>query len=469
MENPSEKINGQCEVIISDDEMEAWITLSAPKNGGDSITVDKVNYELEKNDVTTGINELAVEQAVLLMQWNRQILIATGTAPEQGRDGFIQYNIPISEDILKPLETEDGKVDFRNLNLIHNVKAGDLLAERFPAVEGKDGWTVKGRVLHPTPVKNPTLIGGRDTTVEPPGVKLFAAKDGHATYVDGKLTVLSVYTVKHDINFAVGNIDFIGNVQIYGDVKAGFSVKAGGDVEIFGMVEAADITANGNILIKNGVFGGGNCNLSAGGNILARYVENAIIKAGKDVVVNDSISRSQVKAGGKIKISSTNGDILGGHLEAVDEISAGVFGSELSVPTLLELGVEPQFRADYSELIEKYREKKKILTTLEGQIIEYKNYRESKKEVSESFQRTTRERLRKYAQLRNEIVDLEAKILEFENELTRVNRGIVKATQRVYPGVVVSIVKTTFLVEEELKRVMFIYDKGVVTPVPLRG
>jgi uncharacterized protein (DUF342 family) len=113
--------------------------------------------------------------------------------------------------------------------------------------------------------------------------------------------------VKNDVDFSVGNIDFVGNVQIKGDVKSGFSVRAGGDIEVFGMVEAADVFADGNILIKNGIFGGGKCHLAAGGNILARYVENATLRAHKDVIVNDSIARSNVKAGGKIKINNYAG------------------------------------------------------------------------------------------------------------------------------------------------------------------
>ncbi|MBA4376175.1 MAG: hypothetical protein C0401_08400 [Anaerolinea sp.] len=463
------KVDGKCQVTISDDRMNTWITLSSPKNGGAPVTMDQVTHELYASGVIANINQLAVEESVLLSLWDKPHLVAIGAPCDEGRDGYVNYHFPLPDEVLKPLETENGKVDFHNLNLIHNVKTGDLLAERFPAIEGKDGWTVTGKVIHPAPVKNPALVGGRDTILEPPGTRLFAAKDGHATFVDGRPSVISVYSVKHDVNFAVGNIDFVGNVQIFGDVKSGFIVKAGGDVEVFGMVESAEVHAGGNILIKNGVFGAGKCTMTAGGNILARYVENANLKAGKDVVVIDSISRSQVRAGGKIKVSGISGDIVGGHLEALEEITAGVFGSEIHVPTVLELGIEPRFRSEYVELMGKFKEKKKSLLALETYIIEYKGYRENKKAVSESYKQTMRGRLRQYSQLRGEIEIIEQKLLEYEVELARLNHGTVKATQKVYPGVTVSIVKTKYFVEEEMTRVMFLYDKGVVTPAPLRG
>jgi uncharacterized protein len=469
MEFSTDPIDGTCTVTISEDGMSAWITLSSPKNGGAEVTLDKVTKALEENGVTVNINQMVVEQTVYLKLWDHPHLVATGDAAEEGKDGFIEYYFPTTVDLMPVAESEDGKVDFRNLNLIHNVKKGELLAERFPAEEGKTGQTVTGKVIYPPKVNNPALVAGRDTVFDSSGVRLIAAKDGHACMAENKPSIISLYSVQHDVNFSVGNIDFVGNVQIKGDVKSGFSIRSGGDVEIFGMVEAAQVYAEGNILIKNGIFGAGKCHMYAGGNILAKYVENATLKALKDVIVNDSITRSHIKAGGKIKVNNYSGDILGGHLEALEEITAGVFGSDLQVPTELELGIEPKFRAEYVELLGKYDEKKKVLQSLEGYINEYKNYRENKKDISESYRRTMSERLRSYSQTRNEILELEEKLKVFEEELSKLDHGTVKATQKVYPGVTVTIVKTNYVVESELGRTMFIFEKGEVKPVPLRG
>ena len=469
MEESSNPINGTCEITISDDEMSAYVTLTAPVNDGKAVTLEQVNQALEDNRVTVNINQLAVEQTVYLKLWDHPQLVATGTPPEEGRDGYVEYYFPTAEELIPTVETVDGKVDFRNLNLIHNVKKGDLLAERFPAVEGKSGLTVTGKVILPAKVNNPILLGGRDTSLEESGVRLVAAKDGHACLMEGKPTVISVFSVKRDVDFSTGNIDFVGNVQIPGDVKSGFSVRAGGNVEVFGMVESADVFAEGNILIKNGIFGAGKCHMAAGGNILAKYVENATLKAGKDVIVNDSISRSNIKAGGKIKVNNYSGDIVGGHLEALEEITAGAFGSELHIPTELELGIEPKFRAEYAELLTKYTEKKKGLQVLEGYILEYKSFKENKKNISESYQQTMRQRLRNYSQQSNELKTLEEKLLVFEEELSKLDHGVVKATQKVYPGVKITIVKTNYDVDTEMGRTMFIFDKGEVKPVSLRA
>lgn len=469
MDESLDNIDGTCQITISEDGMSAWVTLNSPQNEGKAITLEEVNKALADQGVVVNINQLAVEQMVYLKLWDHPHLVAIGSEPEVGRDGYIEYYFPTTQELIPKVTSNDGKVDFRSLNLINNVKKGDLLAERFPAEEGKSGQTVTGKVILPPKPNNPVLLGGKDTSLDASGVRLVAARDGHVSLVDGKPTVISLYSVQHDLDYSVGNIDFVGNVQVTGDVKAGFSIRAGGDVEIFGMVEAADIFAGGNILIKNGIFGAGKCHLAASGNILARFVENASLRAGKDVIVNDSITRSQIKAGGKIKINNYTGDILGGHLEALEEITAGVFGSELHVPTELELGVEPKFRAEYVELLNKYNEKKKTRQVLEGYIIEYKNFRENKKQVSESYKHTIRQRLRSYSELTNELTELEEKLKVFEEELAKLDHGSVKASQKVYPGVTVTIVKTSFVVESEIGRTMFIYDKGEVKPVPLRA
>jgi len=469
MDISTDPIDGTCEVTISEDGMSAWITLSSPKNGGAAVTLEQVNKALEEKEVTVNINQMVVEQTVYLKLWDHPHLVASGDPAEDGKDGYIEYFFPITDEVIPTVETEDGKVDFRNLNLIHNFKKGDLLAERFPAEEGKSGQTVTGKVVLPPKVNNPPLLGGKDTELDSSGVRLLAAKDGHASMMDGKPGIVSVYTVQHDVNFSVGNIDFVGNVQIKGDVKSGFSIRAGGDVEIAGMVESAQVYAEGNILIKNGIFGAGKCHLYAGGNILAKYVENATLKSLKDVIVNDSITRSNIKAGGKIKVNNYSGDVVGGHLEALEEITAGVFGSDLHIPTELELGIEPKFREEYVQLLHKYNEKKKTLQSLEGYINEYKSYRENKKQISESYRRTMSERLRNYSQMRNEILALEGKLQVFEEELAKLNHGTVRATKKVYPGVTVTIVKTNYAVESDMGQTMFIYDKGEVKPVPLRG
>jgi len=126
----------------------------------------------------------------------------------------------------------------------------------------------------------------------------------------------------------------------------------------------------------------------------------------------------------------------------------------LHVPTELELGIEPKFRQEYVELLGKFGEKKKSLLALEGYINEYKNYRENKKDISESYRRTMNERLRSYSGIRNEILAFEEKLQVFEDELAKLEHGTVKATQKVYPGVKVTIVKNTFEVETDLGRTM---------------
>jgi uncharacterized protein len=463
-----EKVDGSAVVSVSADELEAWLTLSSPKGGGEPVQIGQVLKALSAAGVREGIDRPALEAALERGLWGRQILAAKGTPGEPSQDGRIDYHFPLPDEKLKPVETEDGRVDFRNLNLIHNVKRGDVLAVRTPAVPGKAGLTVTGHALLPKPVRDSKLVGGQNTLVDPTGCHLLATANGHVNLTDGKVVVLAIFVVEHDVDFSIGNVDFVGNVLVNGDVKSGFVVKAGGDIEIRGLIESAQVTAGGNLLVKNGILGTGHCQIRAKGNIVARYVEGADLEAGGNVIVQDSIIRSQVKANGAIKVEGRQGEIIGGHLQALDEITARVIGSDFSIPTILELGIAPTLRKDYNLAVGQLHEKQRALTSLEGFIREYQSHVEKGREVSEAWKRAIAQRLVEYEKVRSEVETLTATVETFEAELVRVQQGQVKAYANVYPGVTITLGRSTLTVQDLISRSMFKLEDGQIKTHPIR-
>ena len=464
----TEKVDGSAVVSVSADGLEAWVMLSGPTGGGDPLEIGQVLRALSGAGVREGIDRPALESAIERGLLGRQILAAKGTPGEAGRDGHIEYRFSMPDEKLKPVETEDGHVDFRSLNLVHNVRKGEVLAVRTPAVPGKAELTVTGQAILLRPVRDQKLAGGRNTLLDPTGCQLLAAADGHVTLTDGKVVVLAVFVVEHDVDFSVGNVDFVGSVLVRGDVKSGFSVKAGGDIEIGGVIEAAHIVSGGNILVKNGVIGSGHCHIQAKGNLVARYVEGADLEAGGNVVVQDSLIRSHVKANGAIKVEGRQGEIIGGQLQALDEISARVIGSEFSIPTTLELGVAPKLRHDYSAAASQLHEKQRTLTSLESYIREYQSHVEKGRDVSDAWKRAITQRLAEYEKLRGELEALTAAVDALEAELQRVQHGRVKASASVYPGVTITIGRSTLGVQDLVSRSIFTIEDGQMRAKPIR-
>src|SRR5690606_11485656 len=112
----------------------------------------------------------------------------------------------------------------------------------------------------------------------------------------GKINVFPVYEVNGDVDYKVGNIDFNGTVVVRGSVLPGFRIRSNGDIRIIGTVEGAFLEAGGSIEVTEGVVGQNKGKLYAGRNVKCSFVQDAMITAGEDVLVAQSIMHSHIKA-----------------------------------------------------------------------------------------------------------------------------------------------------------------------------
>ena len=267
-----ELIDAGCNVHVSADKMKAYITITPP-DGGANITVEKVMKALESNGIQYGINRELLESAVNYPEYNEMILIAQGKAPESGKNGRVEFHFDINIE-RRPTILEDGRVDFRELNIIQNVMAGQKLCTLIPPIEGINGKNVLGADVPSLSGKQSKMPRGRNVETNDEGDELFASIDGEVEYVDGKISVMPNYEVPADVGTSTGNINFVGNVVVRGNVVSGFVVEAGGSVEVYGVVEGAIIKAKGDIVLRRGMQGLGKGMLICGGDVIARYIEN---------------------------------------------------------------------------------------------------------------------------------------------------------------------------------------------------
>ena len=135
VDEQSEKVDGSAAVSVSPNGMEAYVTLSGPNGGGDPVQIGQVLKALAAAGVRDGIDRPTLDSALERSLWGRQILAAKGTPGEASQDGRIEFRFAMPDEKLKPVETEDGHVDFRSLNLIHNVRQGEILATTIPGLE----------------------------------------------------------------------------------------------------------------------------------------------------------------------------------------------------------------------------------------------------------------------------------------------------------------------------------------------
>ncbi len=266
--------------------------------------------------------------------------VAAGIPPEPGKNASLDYEFDPNPRPA-PVELEDGSIDYR-ASLVHRyVQAGAILVRRTPPVPGKPGMNVLGAALPPRPVIDRSLTPLRGKETEIVGDTLVAVIGGRPVVRGNRVEVLPVYEVRGNVDFSVGNIDFIGDVLVGGDVESGFTVRAGGSVTVRGVVDRATIVADKDITVR-GMSGDANSHMQAGHAITAHYLHNAVVTAGVLVraqleIVNCTVRAQRVE-------TAPNGRIVGGTIAAVAEVDAGTIGSPRGVPTeiTVERGAEGQ-------------------------------------------------------------------------------------------------------------------------------
>ena len=451
-------------VDLTEAEMKAYITVTAPGIGGCDISVETYLSFLRNNRVVFGVNEEYLRDFADRPVYKEKVAIAEGQKPANGQDSYIQYNFETDQAKIKLREGSNGRIDFKDLNIIKNVVENQPLARKIPAEQGRVGRTVTGKVIPSKNGRDMPLPLGKNVHVGDDGVTIIADINGQVILSAGKINVEPVYTVQGDVNLKTGNIIFLGTVIINGNVEDGFSVKAAGNIEVNGTVGKAELDAEGDIIVHQGITGKNTGLVRAGRSIWARFIENTIVETGNMVVVSDGIINSQVDAYRRIICQGKRAHIVGGRLRASEEINAKIIGSPTSgTETICEVGIDPKSKMQFETLTEKNAEMEKQLDELQLNIQTLINIKKQRKSLPEDKEASLRELMDKrqilMGDLRKNGEDI-AKIQEFLNTLKF--RSKVSASSKVYPGVKIIIREAINDVRTEYRAVTFVMENGLV-------
>jgi uncharacterized protein (DUF342 family) len=458
------KLNSTISVMITPDKMKAFVTITPPE-GGRMVTIEEILIALKENGVIYGIKKAVLNEIIEYPVFNEMLCVAEGTAPVNGENGKVEFHFNLDKNY-KPAIMEDGTVDFRSLNLIENVKAGQKLCSLVPPKKGTNGRTVLGTDIPAQDGKIVPLPKGRNVQVSDDGQYLTASIDGQVNYTDGKVSVFSTYEVQADVDNSTGNIKFVGNVRINGNVLSGFTVEAGGIIEVWGVVEGAVLKAEGDIILRRGMQGMNKGMLISGGSIVAKFIENSSASARLDIK-SEAIMHSNIKCGNKLELGGRKGLLVGGSCKVGKEIEAKVIGSNLAATaTDIEVGVDPTLRERYKELkkeiavveenIKKAEQAIKLLKKLQGAGA----LPPEKKEILDKSIRTR-------LFLTSRAKDIKDELVELELNLQQDAAGKVKCHNYIYPGTKVAIGTCLMYVRETLQHCTLYRDGADVRVGPL--
>lgn len=343
-------------VRIADDGLSATATVTAAYQGKHVTTMD-VAVASRTAGVTTGLIMHNIAELVRLARAARpgeQVseVIAQGKAPVPGEDAWLeQLTVTLKDRVLRPREKTDGTVDMHDLGELVTVHEGEPLMRRHPPRPGEDGLAVTGDHIAHRPGEDLALTVGDGSGISAQDSNLLVAtRSGIPRRVGDSMDVDEVLTLDK-VDLGTGNIDFKGCVLIKGDVAEDMQVRATGDVSIGGVVESAAVEAQGDLLVHDGIIGHKvdaersataklSARLWAGGELVAKYAQNADLQSAGSVRIAKYLFHSQVSAGKDIWVGGekhANGRLVGGRLTAGRSVQAGIVGADVGTRTPIDL------------------------------------------------------------------------------------------------------------------------------------
>jgi len=291
------------------------------------------------------------------------VVLVAGTPPVPPENGAIEW----ARDFFSTgfaVDEKSGTIDYRQRAANLAVSKGEFLARLVPPKEGKDGCDVFGTTVRVPKAKRAQLKAGPGVRMDEEDGGFRALTDGRIRLSGGLLAVDEVYSIPGNVGLETGNINHPGSLIIEGDVEAGSVIEADGDIEIKGAVEASVINAGGTITIRGGITGAPGQIIRAANSVHAKYILEAEVEAGDDIVVEKDIAQSIIRTRGAVAIPS--GRLVGGDLTALGGITVGQVGSSGLVRTVLTAGHD-------HTLVKKVSVRKKKISQLEKAIDKVKS------------------------------------------------------------------------------------------------
>ncbi len=327
------KLAAECLVTVSQDKMEAYVTLEK----GSCKSKNEVMRLLAKENVVFGIKQDEIEKHINESEKSTQrFLAAEGVRPERGRDGYYEFFFRTGIPQI-PAVRQDGSIDYQNTVYFEQVKAGQVIAVYHEAQPGMGGRTVDGTELPAQGGQEKHILKGRGFLLSQDKKTYIARESGKIELKDNRITIQPLLVV-NEVTISTGNLRFNGSIWVRGNVGSGVVIQAKDELIIEGNVEAARLQSSKRIVIKNGVSGGGLAIIESAGDIHGKFFEGASLTANEGIYANYVMNCNMI-AGKEIVISGTRGAIIGGSAAAVNGISAHHIGNRAGLLTNISLGV----------------------------------------------------------------------------------------------------------------------------------
>ncbi len=432
-------------LFVREDKMQASIQVD--KEEAPMWTPPRIEKFLENEEIVHGIDTRAIEKIFEKRQFDQPVVIARGTKPVPGTNGYVKYTFDMEQISGRPKELDSGRVDHKELSLFVFVAPGHVLADLIPPKQGVAGTTIYGEEI-PTEDGCPAeLVAGENTALSEDGSKLLSQAEGYISVEGNLVSVKPSMLIAGDVSYETGNINSPIGVTVQGNILSGFRVHSKDSVNVAGLVEAAQIVSELDIAINGGVEGKGKGTLQAHGEIRVQFLNDVKVSCGGSLYSAGSIYHSRVQSNESVLAEGAHGHIAEGIVRAEDSIEAEQIGSEMGVKTRIELGFAtlalPGRIEELRDRVEELTEKLKRLAAAAEKLKRLKKSRGSLDPQREKGLKQAIAAVKKYKQLVQSKQE-EADELEEAHAAGLRKMRFVKARKQIWPGTTIRILETEY-------------------------
>ena len=346
------EIKQEFHLRVAEDRMTVLLDCKVPERNLDTF-LTRMEVELMSLDIANPPKRAELEQTLQhageIGELLKNEVLIEGKAPKPPVNGKIEWAQSFFETGFA-VDEETGAIDYRKRMDNLSVKEGQLLATVTHPREGKPGSDVHAKPVPPPKARAARITVGGNVRVEKGdrSDSYYAEIDGRMRWALNVMAVDDVYEIAEDVGLETGHIEHSGVVLVKGDVRPGSVIKAGGDLEVMGTIESAEIVTGGNLTAHCGITdpSPGERMIKVGGSVYAKFILEANIEAGEDIVVEKEIIQANIKARGSLLMES--GRLIGGAAVILGAISVGQAGSDGHVPTELAVGEDYTLKEEIS-------------------------------------------------------------------------------------------------------------------------
>ncbi|MCR9144236.1 MAG: FapA family protein [bacterium] len=459
-------VDAELQVEIDEDEMQAFLKIVPPRHGGNPVDREMIQAALQAAGVTHGLDQAVIDalddgsyvdpdapvprpgarESVQIFpetsskERRLRVLIARGAPPSRGKPGRVRLYFESRPRPAPGVTDDEERVDFRKLNVIQSCEKGQVLAEIVAPENGVAGYTVRGGELPPAAPNTAQLHAGKNARLSGDGSRIFADLAGQVRIEElradqvTRIEVEEILSVS-EVDYSTGHIDFPGTVQVEGTVLDGFKVRAAGDIIVQKTVGNVQLQADGDIILAGGAYCKNEGEIVAGQSIFARFVQDARLYAGRDVMIEEAAMTSHIAAGGAILLAGGRGELIGGTALAGRELRARKLGGRSEVSTHITVGIQPDAMQKLQTIDRELLEKQTAVRKIELHLSQMDEAVQRGRTLNES-EEATREKLRAALTRFRELVDgLESQRHLLYDAMEPDEAASVEAQETLFPGV----------------------------------